>query len=82
MTPSTLELLTETNIPTQYKVVPTDATDVDTLRQLRDSLRELPNVSKIVLADEQLDVISQAQGIRGPLHGDPVDRPAVRRRSC
>ena len=33
--PATLELLNETNIPTQYKVVPTDGTDVDTLRQLR-----------------------------------------------
>ncbi len=63
--PSTLELLTAENIPTQYKVVPTDATDVDTLRQLRDSLRELPNVSNIVLADEQLDVISKLKGFVG-----------------
>jgi len=63
--PSTLNLLTETNIPTQYKVVPTDATDVDTLRQLRDSLRDLPNVSNIVLADEQLDVISKLKGFVG-----------------
>ena len=40
--PSTLKLLTPENIPTQYKVVPTDATDVNTLRQLRDSLGDLP----------------------------------------
>ena len=53
------------NIPTQYKVVPTDATDVDTLRQLRDSLRELPNVQNIVLADEQLDVIAKLKGFVG-----------------
>ena len=57
--PSTLKLITPKNIPTQYKVVPTDATDVNTLRQLRDSLGDLPNVSKIVLADQQLDVISK-----------------------
>jgi cell division transport system permease protein len=63
--PSTLELLTETNIPTQYKVVPTDATDVDALRQLREGLRELPNVQRIVLADEQLDVISELKGFVG-----------------
>ena len=63
--PSTLNLLTEANIPTQYKVVPTDAADVNTLRQLRESLRDLPNVSNIVLADEQLDVISKLKGFVG-----------------
>jgi len=63
--PGTLELLDETNIPTQYKVVPTDATDVDSLRQLREGLRELPNVQRIVLADEQLDVISELKGFVG-----------------
>ena len=63
--PGTLELLDETNIPTQYKVVPTDATDVDTLRQLREGLRGLPNVQNIVLADEQLDVISKLKGFVG-----------------
>jgi cell division transport system permease protein len=63
--PSTLKLITPQNIPTQYKVVPTDATDVNTLRQLRDSLGDLPNVSKIVLADQQLDVISRLKGFVG-----------------
>jgi cell division transport system permease protein len=63
--PSTLNLLTEQNIPTTYKVVPTDATDVNTLRQLRDSLGSLPNVSKIVLADQQLDIISRLKGFVG-----------------
>src|SRR5918997_5408698 len=63
--PSTLNLLTADNIPTQYKVVPTDATDVETLRQLRETLRDLPNVSSIVLADEQLDVISRLKGFVG-----------------
>jgi cell division transport system permease protein len=63
--PSTLALLTADNIPTQFKVVPTDATDVETLRQLRESLRGLPNVQTIVLADEQLDVISKLKGFVG-----------------
>jgi cell division transport system permease protein len=63
--PSTLNLLTADNIPTQYKVVPTDATDVESLRLLREQLRDLPNVSSIVLADEQLDVISKLKGFVG-----------------
>ncbi|MET0145451.1 MAG: permease-like cell division protein FtsX [Ilumatobacteraceae bacterium] len=63
--PSTLELLTAENIPTQYKVVPTQGTDVETLRQLRESLRSLPNVSNIVLADEQLSVIDKLKGFVG-----------------
>jgi cell division transport system permease protein len=63
--PSTLNLLTADNIPTQYKVVPTDATDVESLRLLREQLHDLPNVSSIVLADEQLDVISKLKGFVG-----------------
>src|SRR4051812_20870903 len=63
--PGTLELLNKDNIPTMYKVVPTDATDVDTLRQLRASLETLPKVQSIVLADEQLDVISKLKGFVG-----------------
>ena len=45
--------------------MPTDATDVDTLRQSARALRDLPNVSNIVLADEQLDVISKLKGFVG-----------------
>ena len=62
---ATLKLITPENIPTQYKVVPIDAIDVNTLRQLRDSLGDLPNVSKILLADQQLDVISKLKGFVG-----------------
>jgi cell division transport system permease protein len=58
-------LLNEDNIPTMYKVVPTDATDVETLRQLRSSLQTLPKVQSIVLADEQLDVIAKLKGFVG-----------------
>jgi cell division transport system permease protein len=62
---ATLKLLTTANIPTQYKVVPVDGVDVNTLRQLRDSLSDLPNVSKIQFADQQIDVISKLQGFVG-----------------
>jgi cell division transport system permease protein len=63
--PSTLELLTETNIPTQYKVVPTEATDIDTLRALKEEYRTLPNVYSVELAEDQLDLISKLQGFVG-----------------
>ena len=63
--PATLELLTETNIPTQYKVVPTEATEIDTLRALKEEYRTLPNVYSVELAEDQLDLISKLQGFVG-----------------
>lgn len=64
--PATLELLTADNIPTQFKVVPTDGTSVDTLRQLKlDYQRSLPNVYSVELAEDQLDLISRLQGFVG-----------------
>jgi cell division transport system permease protein len=63
--PATLELLTETNIPTQYKVVPTANTDIATLRALKEEYRTLPNVYSVELAEDQLDLISKLQGFVG-----------------
>lgn len=64
--PATRELLSETNIPTQYKVVPTEGTTVETLRALRaDYQRNLPNVYAVELAEDQLDLISRLQGFVG-----------------
>ncbi|MBA3289224.1 MAG: ABC transporter permease [Acidimicrobiia bacterium] len=63
--PGVLELLTAENVPTQFKVVPTDATDVDTLRLLRESLREAPGVQNIALAVEELDTIAKLKGFVG-----------------
>jgi cell division transport system permease protein len=60
--PVTRAQLTADNIPTQYKVVPLDATQVDILRGLRDRYLELPNVYSVQLAEEQLDLISKLQG--------------------
>jgi cell division transport system permease protein len=60
--PVTRAQLTEANIPTQYKVVPVDATEVDILRGLRDRYLELPNVYSVQLAEEQLDLIAKLQG--------------------
>lgn len=64
--PGTLELLTAQNIPTQFKVVPTEGTSVQTLRQLKaDYQGGLPNVYSVELAEDQLDLISRLQGFVG-----------------
>jgi cell division transport system permease protein len=60
--PTTLGLLDETNIPTLYKVVPTDGTDVEFLRELKREYEGLPGVFSVTLAEEQLDLISKLQG--------------------
>ena len=57
--PTTLELLDETNIPTLYKVVPTDGTDVAFLRGLKTQYQGLPSVLTVTLAEDQLDLISR-----------------------
>lgn len=60
--PTTLNLLDETNIPTLYKIVPTDGTDVAFLRGLKEDYIDFPAVQDVVLAEEQLDLISKLQG--------------------
>ncbi|MEO6653907.1 MAG: ABC transporter permease [Ilumatobacteraceae bacterium] len=60
--PTTRELLDETNIPTLYKIVPTEATDVAFLRGLKESYQTFPSVLTVTLAEEQLDLISKLQG--------------------
>jgi cell division transport system permease protein len=62
---ATRELLTADNIPTQYKVVPTEGTEIDTLRALKNEYRTLPNVYSVELAEDQLDLISKLQGFVG-----------------
>ena len=60
--PTTRELLDDTNIPTLFKIVPTDGTDVQFLRGLKESYLALPSVTTVTLAEEQLDLISKLQG--------------------
>jgi cell division transport system permease protein len=59
--PTTRELLDETNIPTLFKIVPNEATDVEFLRGLKQSYLTLPSVNTVTLAEEQLDLISKLQ---------------------
>jgi len=60
--PTTRALLDETTIPTLYKIVPTDGTDVVFLRGLKDTYSTFPAVYNVTLAEEQLDLISKLQG--------------------
>jgi cell division transport system permease protein len=60
--PTTRDLLDESNIPTLYKVIPNEATDVTFLRGLKNQYLTLPSVTTVTLAEEQLDLISKLQG--------------------
>ncbi len=60
--PTTLELLDETNIPTLFKIVPTDGTDVEVLHGLKEIYISLPSVQQVTLAEDQLDLINKLQG--------------------
>lgn len=60
--PITLGLLDENNIPTLYKIVPTDGTDVVLLRGLKQEYLTFPAVEQVTLAEEQLDLIAKLQG--------------------
>ncbi len=60
--PTTRDLIDETNVPTQFRVVPTAGTDVEFLRGLKTTYSSLPGVFTVTLAEEQLDLISKLQG--------------------
>lgn len=60
--PTTRELLDEANIPTLFKIVPSDSTEVDFLRGLKQTYQGLPGVLTVTLAEDQLDLISKLQG--------------------
>lgn len=57
--PQTRQLITETNVTTQYQVIPTDAGNIGELRTLAASWRGLPAVSSVIFAEDQLNVISK-----------------------
>jgi len=62
---TTLDLLTADNIPTTYKLVPTPGTSSEALRQLTDTLGELPNVNRILYAADYIDVVSKVKNFVG-----------------
>lgn len=63
--PGVRDLLTEENILTQYKAVPTEDTDVELLRQVSDAFSELPGVYDVSFAEDQISLITQLQSFFG-----------------
>jgi cell division transport system permease protein len=59
--PTTRQLLDESNIPTLFKIVPAESTEVAFLRGLKESYQQLPSVNSVTLAEEQLDLIGRLQ---------------------
>jgi cell division transport system permease protein len=63
--PGVRDLLTADTITTEFKVVPTEATDVDLLRQVSEAFQELPSVYQVKFAEDQISLISQLQSFFG-----------------
>jgi len=63
--PGTADLINAGNIPTQYKAIPTETTDVELLRTVTDAFQEGPGVFQVVFAEDQISLIEQLQDFFG-----------------
>ncbi len=63
--PDTLQLLTRENMPTQFKVVPTDEASTELLTQLSAGFRGLPGVQSVVFPGKEIDVLTTLRGFIG-----------------
>jgi cell division transport system permease protein len=63
--PATLQLLTPENMPTQFKVVPTDEASTELLDQLSAGFRGLPGVHSVVFPGKEIDVLTTLRGFIG-----------------
>lgn len=61
----TLQLLNESNIPTQFKVVPADGVGLELLSQLAQSITTQPKVRSVAFPGDQIEVIDTLQGFIG-----------------
>ena len=75
--PTTRQLLTETNIPTLFKIVPAEATEVAYLRGLKESYQQLPSVQLGHAGRRAARSDRQVAGLRQHLHHRSVDRADV-----
>jgi len=57
--PVTRDMLNENNVPTQYRVVPSDAGELEQLRGLSDAWRELPGVQLVEFAEDALSTVDK-----------------------
>ena len=60
-----LQLLNENNIPTMFKVVPSDGTSIEVLSSISASFKGLPRVDRVVFPADQIEVLSSLRGIVG-----------------
>jgi len=63
--PGTLDLLTVDTVPTQFKVVPVEGTDVELLKQLEELFSGLPNVRQVAFAEDEISLIAQLKAFLG-----------------
>jgi cell division transport system permease protein len=63
--PDTRQLLTPENMPTQFKVVPTDEASTELLTQLSTGFRGLPGVQSVVFPGKEIDVLTTLRGFIG-----------------
>jgi len=63
--PGVRDLLDEDTIPTQFKAVPTEGTDVELLRQLSSEFAQFPSVADVRFAEDQISLIEQLQSFFG-----------------
>jgi len=60
-----LSLLNENNIPTMFKIVPTDSTSIEVLRELATNYKGLPKVKTVSFPGDQIAVLESLRGFLG-----------------
>ena len=60
-----LSLLNENNIPTMFKIVPTNDTSIEVLRELAANYRGLPKVYNVSFPGDQIAVLESLRGFAG-----------------
>jgi cell division transport system permease protein len=63
--PTTRAQLREDNIPSNYKVVPRDGTNIDDLEALDETLRSVPDVNRVIYPGDWVEVVSKVKGFVG-----------------
>jgi cell division transport system permease protein len=63
--PETLQLLNDQNIPSQFKVVPTDTANAALLQQLSSGFKKLPKVYAVAIPSDLIEVLGSLKGFIG-----------------
>jgi cell division transport system permease protein len=60
--PEALQLITADNVPTMFKVVPTEGTSIELLRSLATNFEGIPKVRQVTFPGDQITVLQSLQG--------------------